>query len=177
MGSSDVSQILLATFGNSLKPIINHFLQLPWFGRRWVLQELALSCDVVVHCHVKKLSWLWIASGLKIWQSVMPYDSTEILIRRALETICTLESNNGNILDVLWNFDIAMATKPSDMLFAVYGLAENIYFENSGTGICKVAKETPWGPHYTIQAFVDYGIKFQEVYSRFAAACVEANYW
>ncbi|PMD37154.1 HET-domain-containing protein, partial [Hyaloscypha variabilis F] len=36
---------------------IRKFFQLPWFGRRWVVQEAVLNPDVVFYCGLTEISW------------------------------------------------------------------------------------------------------------------------
>lgn len=36
---------------------VQKLLQLPWFRRRWVVQEVELSSDITVHWTTRKLAW------------------------------------------------------------------------------------------------------------------------
>jgi len=44
--------------------LFNGFLSLPWFTRRWVIQEASLGHDIVVHCGSTLMSWEWFAGGI-----------------------------------------------------------------------------------------------------------------
>jgi hypothetical protein len=67
------------------------------------------------------------------------------------------------MLQLLGEFDCAQAHDDRDRLFAIYGFAEDLYFDDSGPR-----------RKYSIQAF-DYEGSTKDIFCRFAARCVEAN--
>lgn len=59
---------------------------------------------------------------------------------------------------------------PRDRLYAIYGLAKNLYFDSSQeTQPVKIAEGL-------VRAFVDYESTFEVIYIRFATACIEAGF-
>ncbi|KAF2098611.1 hypothetical protein NA57DRAFT_75849 [Rhizodiscina lignyota] len=39
-------------------------LSVPWFERRWILQEVALGHDIIIHCGQLKMKWTIFGAGL-----------------------------------------------------------------------------------------------------------------
>ena len=167
--STLVEEELRAIFNSAVKSSVTQFLARPWFERRWVIQEVALSHDTVFQCGKTKIAWHWLADGLNVLKratemgfGVNP-ESTN-----ALENVASIRTNTGKILDLLWEFHSTKCQDPKDRLFDLYGLASDIRrvrgesTEISGGHICSV---------------IDYSGDWVDTYCKFAQSCVEAGYY
>lgn len=104
-----------------------NFLHHPWFRRRWVIQEVALSHDVRVHIGDKTISWLLVTSGLE--RMVQQYDIVrpDNEARLALTTIKYMHRFNGDLLTLIWHLDYAQCSDPRDRFYALLPILSEQY--------------------------------------------------
>ena len=133
----------------SISPIVvEDFLRRPWFTRRWVMQEVAMSQTAVVHCGEIKIAWPWLAAGMaKLWKRKDDVLRLEESALNALENVDALRKGQSGILSLLWRFSTTQCREPKDRCFALYGLASDLEY----TGIN--------------EQLTDYTLPWQEVYT------------
>ncbi|KAF2035502.1 hypothetical protein EK21DRAFT_42315, partial [Setomelanomma holmii] len=100
-------------------------LTLPWFGRRWILQEIALGHEVTIHCGRLKLAMDWFAKGLAARQKIrIQKGSSSVPLLEALERanrVVTLSSQDRtNLLELLLDHAAAICSDPRDRIFALH---------------------------------------------------------
>jgi hypothetical protein len=124
-----VQEIADRVFTDSSLKLLRRFLCLPWFSRRWVLQEAALARDARVHLGNYTIPWGWLASAADILETATWQEfglSGEALNSLSLiSTLWSLKSPGNHLLELLWKFHSAHCTDPRDRLFAVIGLAHS----------------------------------------------------
>ncbi|KAJ8110198.1 hypothetical protein ONZ43_g5933 [Nemania bipapillata] len=110
---------------------ISSLVQLPWFSRRWIVQEAVLNPDVLLCCCDEELSWVRLANCLGMITNPPP-DS------KSLNTLLSMAGlwkrwvfdgglgGKGGIFDLLEAFDHFQCFDPRDRLFALAGLANDI---------------------------------------------------
>lgn len=100
-----------------LNESLQRLLLLPWFQRRWVLQEVALAQDVTVHWGDQRLSWSWVRNGIAINYQIFgkaqdAWAERSIIrrVRQAAENVMSLSNGTANstdILQLLWNHQVS----------------------------------------------------------------------
>ncbi|KAI0197210.1 heterokaryon incompatibility protein-domain-containing protein, partial [Xylaria flabelliformis] len=144
---------------------ISSLVQLPWFNRRWIVQEAVLNPDVLLCCCDEELSWVRLASCLGMISSPPPN-------ARSLQTLLAMVSlwkrwvfnsdvaRNGGIFDLLEAFDDFQCFDDRDRLFALGGLATDLSMgANSLPGLLPLQ--------------VDYTITAESLYTRFCRDVLE----
>ncbi|KAI0433461.1 heterokaryon incompatibility protein-domain-containing protein [Xylaria sp. FL1042] len=133
-------------------------LRLPWFGRKWVVQEVAMSNKVIVLCGLQSLSWnileelIFYISIFEIpfdtglpWKPVVSYAMGNIYVM----TQARWYKEHQTISALLRNCRRFDCTDPRDHLFALLGIATD------AAGESELLKS-------------DYGLPMREVCRRFA---------
>ncbi|EXJ75352.1 uncharacterized protein A1O5_02048 [Cladophialophora psammophila CBS 110553] len=150
--------------------VIDGFLRRAWFHRRWVLQEVALGRDTVVYCHTEKISWSLFARALDACRTShyhrhLHFEPTALA---ALSHLSALQEKDKKILTLLWKFDHAQCTDPRDRLFALYGIANHIRF-NDLPSVSDVVGQS-------IRCYADYDVPTNQVYMDFAKSCIQGGH-
>jgi hypothetical protein len=133
-------------------------LKKPWFGRRWVIQEVAASRRASVHCGSKSINWIDFADAVQLFMAKIDgiramYNKSE-LAKKDPDALSHVESvganaivsmtNNvlrkaqdGSVLDRLWNIESLVLTflhfeaaDPRDAIYALLSLASDGHLVN-----------------------------------------------
>lgn len=103
---------------------VDSFPRRVWFGRRWILQEVALGRDISVRCSQLRMSWNWITHRVRILNNhELTKRSLKDCSMRPMETITYLDLRLNHILDMLCRCHISECSDPRDRTFALYGMA------------------------------------------------------
>ncbi|KAI1130243.1 heterokaryon incompatibility protein-domain-containing protein [Nemania abortiva] len=144
---------------------ISSLVQLPWFSRRWIVQEAVLNPDVLLCCCDEELSWVRLANCLGLISNPPPdAKSLHTLLSMAdLWKRWVLDGGvggNGGIFDLLEAFDHFECFDPRDRLFALGGLATDISMgTKSSSGL--------------LPLHVDYTIATESLYTTFCTDVIE----
>ncbi|KAI1868353.1 hypothetical protein JX265_007176 [Neoarthrinium moseri] len=155
-------------------------LALPWFTRRWVIQEVVLNPNVFFFCGTVELPWIAFHSCLV--KTTFP-ESTALRILRAVRSMKTMfelwkgcalprsepqavASSIGRILHI---FDAYECADGRDRLYSVAALASNVNVHLSGTTSAS-SKQDLRGDALSIS--VNYSRSLEEVYIDFAEEAV-----
>lgn len=117
--------------GNQQPHALDRLFQRPWFGRRWILQEVALAREPIVCCGRYQLPWNKFRAGMEViskTQSGPLFAQTQLMddqSARAVRTLLKLNRVSGHYLDLLWNFDTSACKEKHDVIYALLGLATN----------------------------------------------------
>ena len=167
-GFNTVTKALSGLFSPDPPIAIQQFFHLPWFGRRWILQELALSRDATIHCHVDQISKQWFKLALEkliAWREAhkesFPFDEGA---QDALTTAVSLQTRPENSLKSVWTYHKSNCFDPKDRIFSLAALpTEQNYKREDGA---------------TDLGFdVDYNLSTGAVFSRFAAFWVSKGHF
>lgn len=108
---------------------IEQFFHRPWFGRRWVLQELALSEEAMIYFHNDRISWKWLAIALKklsiIQSAHKDLFSFDEWTRRTLKRAILLSGTPRKIWDCLWEFHDCECFDPRDRIWSLVGFSSD----------------------------------------------------
>ncbi|KAI1116930.1 heterokaryon incompatibility protein-domain-containing protein [Nemania sp. NC0429] len=148
---------------------VSSLVKLPWFSRRWIVQEVVLNPDVILCCCNEELSWVRLASCLGIVKNLP-------LGMKAMHTLLAMvslwkrwvfngdESRNGGIFDLLEAFDHFQCFGDRDRLFALGGLATDLRIGS------RMGFESPAG---LLPLHVDYTITAESLYTKFCMDVLE----
>lgn len=110
-------------------------LMMPWFGRRWVVQELVLNGNIMFHCGKSQISWQALHFAFHylpshIWDNEL---DTQILWRlgqlRDLWKIWCYANDSPmdcGIYSLLRSFHDLQCKEPKDRIYAIAGLADDV---------------------------------------------------
>jgi hypothetical protein len=170
----------ITTISESIVAALNAFMERPWFTRRWVLQEVKLAHDVMVHCGVYRLSWTWVRDGLAMLLSDHArrkpfFLHDNVLSARATHAMDGIDSlrvqgrGTTSIFDLLWDHHANICVDERDRIFALYGMLipniqasfnRHIAQDNDPFASCPV----------------DYSRHFVSTYTQLATATIEDGY-
>lgn len=177
MRSNDESQ-----FDNNVLRHLRTLSDLPWFGRRWVIQELVLSPEPILYCSSEDLSWIRIVSLVshteKMPQSFSKRHPGEYLSwigfgslesqkeKRTMQQLVQLwrywvfgvkteEIPGQSLLRLVIDFENHQCSDDRDMIFALTGLLSN---------------EARLKSQGELTPQVDYSLSTETVYVQFAEA-------
>jgi Heterokaryon incompatibility protein (HET) len=75
---------------------IRRFFQLPWFGRRWVVQEAVLNPDVVFCCGLTEISWPRLHLAIESLPDYIWNDTSGSKVRKSLQKL-VISGEHGHI--------------------------------------------------------------------------------
>ncbi|KAI8940602.1 hypothetical protein NX059_001875 [Plenodomus lindquistii] len=152
---------------NSIFQKIQHascFLQVPWFTRLWIIQEVVFNPDVEMFCGVLNMSWARFDTALTALASISKLYPDHIA---AVNDVVSLwRQNTGdripprsqfnllNMVAIMEQFHAYKCTDDRDRIHALLGMAD---------------EDTLSVVHY------DYAQDVQETYKMFAMQCISAG--
>lgn len=115
---------------------VRDMVERPWFGRTWIVQEIAVSPTATLYCDDASMSWDDFQTGFLIFATrLLPYrlDALPSLLAYAqvvqlISTSALVGSHRGHadLLTILSNHMVAQATDPRDKLYGLLGLFEMV---------------------------------------------------
>jgi hypothetical protein len=149
-------------------PVVGKLIEMPWFGRAWIIQEIVVSRTAILHCGPASLSWndfyvaflFGLSTGFFTIRSDVICDFLAYQhLSQLIITYHCMTDGEATALDfatLLENHRTAGATDPRDKAYALLGLSELI--EDRKHGII---------PDYNLQA--------AEVYEKIAKTVLEKS--
>lgn len=163
-------------FGSGDIRPIEKFLGLPWFTRRWVIQEAVLSgCHL--YCGNSDIDWhafihawrLLNLSTLQLQRSVLEHIRG---INQLCEEISSpLPDTHGQrgILDLLVYFNNPVCTDNRDRIYSLLGLADDVGNQSFVERMMALTLEYPLNSRQEALSFeIDYESSIEDVYTAFA---------
>ncbi|KAK3678917.1 hypothetical protein LTR78_001370 [Recurvomyces mirabilis] len=169
--------------------VFEKLLQLPWFHRRWILQEISLAQE----CHMlygeTAYSWTVVRKGFELLQQAqgdwlgMQTRLFDNKAETAIRTMLSLNRYSGHILDLLWDFHHAACKEKHDKIYALLGLLKDAAPGDSEVGasvtvdidsdealasFAALALEQKTQPE-PFAVVVDYQRSWQEIFTEIAA--------
>jgi hypothetical protein len=148
----------VSTFLNSVQPRpIASFLARPWFGRRWIVQEVVLANDVAIHCGESSIPWNTFELALtELFENDKGGFSDEH--RATLRIMSRIRHADSGAksqvpLDTLVEFASFVCANDRDRLYALYGVIQH------------------WFPGSPVRAqigSIDYAQSIGDVFTNFA---------
>jgi hypothetical protein len=177
---------------------ICQFLDLAWFSRLWVVQEVAMNADVVLICGASEITWHRFTIALGICQrfksrTLPGFDNEKLEALQIMVELWKHHSTPGNdqrlespkqsedIWDLITSLRSYKCTDPVDRIFALYSMTSNIQplaclptTYRGVTGI-KPNELHLYDESRTVYMDIDYSLDVQQVYQKFAAACIVSD--
>lgn len=110
--------------------VLQSILELPWFSRLWVIQEVALNPDVVMYCGSARLTWSSFFQAVRSiktqasW-SVLPSTVCDLWMIRAFGLKAT---SRFDTLRLLQDLSSAKCSDDRDRVWALSALAQDLEF-------------------------------------------------
>jgi len=174
----------------STSRLMKSFFYRAWFTRRWILQEVVLAREVIVHYGLHEVTWHRFYWGARVhYYLVLLQEQRKVSVcglatvaSQVLDTIMSLEvsrvQKEGDVwfgeqrpetqiekaLQLLELYHKAECVDERDRLYALYGLSLSI----------KLPAEQD--PKLTRLCPVDYSNHFSHIYTNFAVAAIESGH-
>lgn len=161
---------------SSISAPLGAFLARPWFTRRWIIQEVMLARNAIVHCGTHRLSWSWICDGLARFQSdyarnyifgpcsnIVSAETARTL--KGLGSIGSQPKSRFTILQLLWDHHSSKCQDGRDCIYALYGM-----LLPPKSTISNPTFEEIFEP--SLHCPVDYSKHFSAVYMQLAIAAI-----
>ncbi|KAF2498555.1 hypothetical protein BU16DRAFT_615585 [Lophium mytilinum] len=177
-----IEHLFFEIFDSILMEPIDAWLRNPWFTRRWVLQELALSRDADFYHGLEKISWRELRAALQFLALGIALQSDPL---DTILTVHTMHMNSGRLLDLLWDLHAAECSDPRDKLYAIYGLTTDLIFNDQlPRAACRSNEALLYdytqgrldSTQYKVHASVDYTITPENCFTRLTISCIESGY-
>ncbi|TLD37295.1 HET-domain-containing protein [Venturia nashicola] len=151
---------------------VQRLLRLPWFQRRWVVQEVELSSDITVHWTAKKLVWNMFLTGLQQLKA-SEEKGLDLISQKVLDAVCDLGKTPSTMLELLWTHHRAICLDPRDRLYSLFSLANDVTdFTPDQARSASVLSRSA----IDNQLF-DYTCHWQSIYVRFAKMCLARGHF
>jgi len=114
---------------------VRMFFKLPWFGRRWVVQEAVLNPDTVFYCGASEVSWPRLHLAIKSLPDSIWNDTPSRAVRKALFKLGELwrtwsyldqSTENCELFDLLDSFHHLECREAKGRIYALNGLARDM---------------------------------------------------
>jgi hypothetical protein len=158
---------------------VSELLRLPWFTRRWIIQEVAFNSEVRLIYGDVELTWTRFVGAISILSTLnletanpetRVWSSLARLARlwrhhALFEQFSTTDENypDTDILKLMNDFDQHGCADPRDRIFALYNMASNM------------RPSTATSHHDDILMDIDYSWDLKQTYEAFALACMRAG--
>lgn len=166
---------------------LSFLLDMEYFGRRWIIQELVSNVDVRLFCGRVNMSWARFCAALlhlfRAYPGPSPphRDKFEKLVllwdyHTALSRLTTHQpgiKDERGIFSLLYSFGHSKCKDPRDKRYAICGVATNVLTYHSHH---KQYTPVPDSEVNLISITVDYGSSVEQVYTQFAWSALNAGY-
>ncbi|KAI4862008.1 heterokaryon incompatibility protein-domain-containing protein [Hypoxylon rubiginosum] len=140
---------------------LDALIQLSWFTRRWIIQEVSLNPNIVLYCGTAMIPWLTILRVPSKIREQKRIPKHPIETFRNLWEFHVLDTGRQlGILGLLSAFSEAGCADARDRIYALAGLASDVTFEDREMSLGKVVIE------------IDYTKSIEQVFRDFGAAVI-----
>jgi hypothetical protein len=172
---------------------IVQFLNLPWFNRLWIIQEVVFSLEVRLLCGKTKLTYSRFVAGLSVLEEQkLDYGSDDRASMNAVFEVGRLWSRYSifgtssseperhdtrsrlivsnettEILRLVKRFELHECTDPRDRIFALCSMATDIQLD-------RPSSRDPW-VGFKMPIYIDYSLDVRKTYQAFAIECWKAG--
>lgn len=158
------------------------FLNLPWFSRLWIIQEVVFNVDVILVLGLSELSWVRLQVALRILPRTRAWN-TPNLDKHRIEAVTkigalwrshcmidgapthTIDLVNEDILALMQRFSQYGCTDPRDRIFALCSMTSDIQAITTAVPSLLPVEEK-------ISLNVDYSLSVLQLYHALATACM-----
>ncbi|XXH05480.1 hypothetical protein Hte_011910 [Hypoxylon texense] len=109
---------------------LSSLLEKPWFRRIWVIQEVAMAKEAVIHCGSESLPWEGLCSILELENGINAAWANnqiimDIVAGIAFERKAVRQGTPPCLLQVLLRHRASLASDPRDKIYALLGLCND----------------------------------------------------
>ena len=126
---SDMKRLLTNLFGSGSTEPLTRFFDRPWFSRRWVVQELALSRTAVFYAHHSSARYVTLRDGIEnSVDGLFMVDDTDTVsphTQCAITTMASVTKKDMNLLDRLYFNDALQCREHRDHILAFHGICSH----------------------------------------------------
>lgn len=121
-----------------LRSPLKEIFSMPWFGRRWIVQELVLNGNVMFHCGMSTIPWSSLHFAFHSLSKSPWADDLDARSRRKIRqfenlwrTWCfaDVSTMNCGIYSLLHSFQDLECKEPKDTIYAIASLANDIHLK------------------------------------------------
>ncbi|KAF2004879.1 HET-domain-containing protein, partial [Amniculicola lignicola CBS 123094] len=143
------------------KELLGRFISRPWFGRRWILQELALAQDATVHCGHHKISWNWLKEGLNLLtqESAVARFGFNYKAAERIRGVVSMKKPSRDFLERIFGLHLSDCLDSRDRFYSLYSIEGDF-----SVGTPK--QNAKW--HHPCMPNVDYSKDWMHLYIDFA---------
>ena len=130
-GQGVVAGQALPIVGSPAWIALSRIFSRPYFRRSWIIQEVALARDAVVHCGPYVIGWdlLTAASAYQMGQLASDAENAHDAVAAIMELKHNDHGRGNNIVDALFMSYRFNCTDPRDKIFAMLGLAQALVLQ------------------------------------------------
>ncbi|KAN0122950.1 hypothetical protein V8E51_001276 [Hyaloscypha variabilis] len=138
---------------------VRKFFQLPWFSRRWVIQEAVLNPDVIFHCGNSEISWPRLHLAIQAMPSYLWNDTSDREVRNALHKFGDLwrtwsyldqKSANCELFELMDSFHHFQCKEAKDRIYALASLSSDVQISAKLIPITTKKEQIPLVPNYSL---------------------------
>ncbi|KAN0099779.1 Heterokaryon incompatibility protein (HET) domain containing protein [Hyaloscypha variabilis] len=138
---------------------IRKFFQLPWFGRRWVVQEAVLNPDVVFFCGLTEISWPRLYLAFEALPDYIWNDNSGSRVHKSLQKLGDLwraysylsrKAVSSELFDLLDSFYHLECQEVKDRIYALAGLASDVRTSTALTPLRSNQEKMTLIPDYSL---------------------------
>ena len=148
---------------------LNRFMQRPWFGRLWIVQEVTSAKAIDIRCGKHHIDWQKLYNGLRFGAKCRLASDTPDRNANVCWSPFILrleEKGEVGLLYLLQEYRYAGCVDPRDKIFAHFGLSRLTHLKS----LLSLREE-----YSSIGIAPDYGLSDAEVYKRFAFGVIKAQ--
>ncbi|KAI9927161.1 hypothetical protein MW887_003544 [Aspergillus wentii] len=152
---------------------IQQLFEMPWFSRRWIIQEIVLNPDVVICCNRAEISLVRLFQGLNVLSGTALLSRVDSHVVESLVTIYELWKNwsmgdkktaQQELISLLPKFHHFGCVDDRDRIYALSALANDIPTPEDNSIYADGVPDV-----------FDYSASVEEVYTAFAATMLSSN--
>jgi hypothetical protein len=186
------------TFEMELESSLGTIINLPYFSRRWIIQEAVSNIDMTLFGGENEISWERFSAAFKRVQGLLSqnaFRSTNLIPIYSLMSLWRWralgEENHDNhtseaelnILELMDKFEESECSDPRDRVYALVSLSKNVIEIPESLAIpaqwnrlarLSCGKDT--GCLDSIPMIIDYSLPTKTIYQAFAASAIASGY-
>jgi hypothetical protein len=161
------------------------FLNLPWFNRLWIIQEIVFSLEVRLICGETELPFSRFIAALSFVEACLGRSLSNPAMRARMESIAEIrdlwkrysllysidhyQTKAVQILQLVEKFASYECTDPRDRIYALYSMATNVRPREI---LSQTAYDRSSPKDCIVFLNIDYSLDVRETYKAFALACL-----
>ncbi|KAI0844790.1 HET-domain-containing protein [Daldinia vernicosa] len=110
---------------------LNNITKLPWFHRRWIIQEVVLNPNVLLNCSEVSMPWTRLVQALNTGITTEVMNSLVTMADLWKDWILRKDDAQPHIFNLLVSFHGSECQDARDMIYALGGLASDVQLRDN----------------------------------------------